>query len=65
MSETVKVRVSISIESEGDYDTDMTVEQWNALSGIERSKIAQDMWQTEAENDNGGYMVLTEGAERL
>jgi hypothetical protein len=66
MSETVKIHISIEISTEGDYDTGMTVEQWNALTDAERSRIVSDMWSDEAAgHDNGGMKVITEDAEGI
>ena len=66
MADTVQIRISIQISSEGDCDTGLTVDQWNALSNEERSAIYHDLWGAEAANgDGGGAEVLTPGAEAI
>lgn len=65
VSDTVKVRLTILIDSSGDYDTELTVDEWNALTAEQRSDIAHQMWETAAQMDSGGVEVLTEGAEGL
>lgn len=63
MTDTVKVHISIQIDTEGDADTGITVEQWNALTNAERSRIVSDMWSADAgDHDNGGMYVITDGA---
>jgi hypothetical protein len=63
-NETVKLNVSIQINTEGEIDTGLTIPEWNALSNAERAKIAGDIWQDEASsNDHGGISVVTPGAE--
>lgn len=63
MSDTVKIHISIEIGSEADYDTELSVEDWNALTDQERSRIAREAWETEAGNgDHGGMGVLADGA---
>lgn len=63
MSETVKVHITIEISTEGEYDTGLTVEEWNGLSEAERSRIVTEMWSAEAgDHDNGGMWVTTENA---
>lgn len=66
MSDTVKLHISIQIsEVDDNADTGLTVEQWNALTGGERSAKSQQMWSAMAEMDNGGMRVLTAGAEGI
>jgi hypothetical protein len=66
MSDTVKVHVSIEISTEGEHDTGLTVEQWNALSDVGRGAIVSNIWATEAgDHDNGGIWVTTQGAESI
>lgn len=60
--ETVKVHISIQIDTEGEHDTGLTVEQWNALTEDQRSEIARQMWNADAGSDNGGMHVTTPGA---
>lgn len=60
--ETVKVRISILIDSEGEYDTGYSVDQWNALTDAQKSQMIEGFWDEEAQNDNGGVMLLTKGA---
>lgn len=63
MSETVKVHISIEIETEGECDTGLTVEQWNAMTDAERFQKVREMWSEKAGNhDNGGMHVTTAGA---
>lgn len=63
--ETVKVRVRVEISSEDVIDTEMTVEQWNALTDDQRYAVYRNAWEAMCESDNGGVSVLTEGAERI
>lgn len=64
--ETVRLDISIHIDQhDPDYDTELTVEQWNALTAAERSAIYRNAWGAMAESDNGGVRVVTEGAEGL
>jgi hypothetical protein len=64
--ETVKLDISIQInQHDPEYDTGLTVEQWNALTAAERSAICQDAWEGMAGMDNGGVSVVTPGAEGL
>ncbi len=62
MSETVEIDISIRIETQGVYDTGLTVEEWNAKTDAERYAIARDMWEAEAARDDGGMSVITPGA---
>lgn len=63
---TVRLDITIEIrQHDADYDTEMTVEEWNALTDDERGQVYQDAWSAMAQNDNGGVHVLTEGAEGL
>ena len=59
---TVKVRVTIEIHSTDDVDTGLTVDQWNALTVDERQALADEYWTTMAQEDQGGFLVLTDGA---
>lgn len=63
--DTVKIHISIQIETEGVHDTGLTVEQWNALTQAEQAEIAQEMWNDAAGSDNGGIRVITDGAEGI
>lgn len=66
MSDTVKVHISIEISTEGEHDTELTVEQWNALSDAQRSDIVSQMWSSDAgDHDNGGMRVTTDGAQGI
>ncbi|MGI5247567.1 hypothetical protein [Dactylosporangium sp. CA-139066] len=66
MDETVKLDIRIEIsQHDPEYDTELTVDQWNALTDAERSAIYQNAWSALAERDNGGVRVVTEGAEGL
>lgn len=66
MSETVKLDITVEInEHDPEYDTEITVEEWNALSDVERSAVYQHAWQAMAEGDNGGVRVVTEGAKEI
>jgi hypothetical protein len=59
--ETVRIRISIDIRTEGTVDTDLTVAEWNALTDQERDQIAQENWAAMVV-DNGGMWVVTDGA---
>jgi len=64
--ETVKLDITIRIDQhDPEYDTELTVEQWNTLTDAERSAIYQSAWETMAGMDTGGVRVVTEGAEGL
>ncbi len=64
MPETVKIRISIHINTESEHDTELTVKQWNALTDDERATIRKNVWDVEASNaDSGGIQVITDGAE--
>jgi len=63
--ETVKLNISIHIDTSGDVDTGLTVEQWNALTDAERGKIYGDNWDAMAQSDDGGACVLTPGAKEI
>jgi hypothetical protein len=63
--ETVKLDISIEISEQDVVDTGLTVEQWNALTGEQRSAIARDIWNDMAARDNGGMSVVTPGAEEV
>jgi hypothetical protein len=64
--ETVRLDISIQIDQHDDnYDTGITVPEWNAMTNEDRSKVYQEAWSTMTEQDNGGVTVLTEGAEGL
>lgn len=67
--ETVKIQITISIETasdEGGDDTGIMVAEWNAMSNSERSAIYRQMWDDLAANaDGGGARVITEGAEGI
>lgn len=66
MKPTVRLDISIQInQHDSNYDTGLTVEEWNALTNQERSEIYQGVWEVMAGRDNGGVHVLTEGAEDL
>ncbi len=66
MDETVKLDIRIEIsQHDPDYDTGLTVAEWNALTPAERSDIYQGAWNAMAGADNGGVRVVTEGAEEL
>jgi hypothetical protein len=65
MSETVKFQVTVHIDAEDEVDTGLTVEQWNALSGAERGAWAANAWEALAQQDDGGFTMLTEGAESV
>lgn len=63
---TVRLDISIQIDQhDDDYDTGITVAEWNAMTDKQRSNVYRDAWSTMAEIDNGGVRVLTEGAEGL
>jgi hypothetical protein len=68
-AETVKIQISIQIDTESDEggdDTGLTVAEWNSLTNAERSKIYRQMWDDMAANgDNGGAHVVTAGAEEI
>lgn len=64
--ETVRLAIVIHIDQcDDDYDTELTVEQWNALTDAERSSLYQGVWEAMAQHDDGGVAVLTEGAVSL
>lgn len=59
----VKLNICIEISTDGEVDTGLTVEQWNALTDDERSVLTSRLWDEEAgSHDNGGTWVITEGA---
>lgn len=62
MSETVKLHISIQINTAADIDTELTVEQWNALTDAERTQIVDDNWEAMAQSNSGGVEVITDGA---
>ncbi len=61
-NETVRIDISIDIQTEGVVDTDITVADWNAMTDQQRSDIVQQYWNDMAQQDNGGISVVTEGA---
>jgi hypothetical protein len=60
--ETVRIDISIDIQTEGVVDTDITVAAWNAMTDDERAEVVRQMWMDMASVDNGGISVVTEGA---
>lgn len=60
--ETVKLRITIEIETSEVVDTGLTVDEWNFLDDDGRSERIRQLWDEVAEADNGGVSVLTPGA---
>lgn len=64
--ETVHINISIQIDTEGVYDTGITVDAWNSMTDAERAKVTTDLWLDEAgSHDNGGMRVVTADAEDI
>lgn len=62
-TETVKLHVEVQVSyTDDDYDTGITVEQWNAMTPGERGKIRQEAWEVAAQSDGGGIWATTPGA---
>jgi hypothetical protein len=61
----VTIHVTIDIEVDTDVETEWTVEAWNAMSDAERSDARVSLWETFAQQDNGGIWVVTDGAEGI
>ena len=60
---TVKLNICIEISTDGEVDTGLTIEQWNALTYDERAALTNELWDEEAgSHDQGGVWVITEGA---
>lgn len=62
---TVIIHVTVKIMSRGDWNTDLTVDQWNDLTDQQRSDLAHRAWEDIAQPDNGGVWVTTTGAKDL
>ncbi len=63
MPETVKLNLSIQINTSGEVDTEIPLDRWNAMTNEERSKVVSALWLDEAgSNDSGGVSVVTPGA---
>jgi hypothetical protein len=61
--DSVRLHIVVSIDwKDDDYDTGMTVDEWNALTPEARSEIRNQAWQVACQNDNGGIWTDTEGA---
>jgi hypothetical protein len=66
VSDTVKIEVIIRIDAEGEVDTGIPIETWNAMTDQERDAVARNLWDLEAGNhDAGGMTVTTDGAEGI
>lgn len=65
MTKTVKFRIVVEIYADAEIDTELTVEQWNALTDVERHQHYREAWDNLAEYDNGGVKVLTAGALQI
>jgi hypothetical protein len=62
-TETVKLHVEVHINyTDGDYDTGVTVAEWNAMSPTERGNIQAEAWEVAVQYDNGGIWATTPGA---
>jgi hypothetical protein len=61
MSETVKLDISIDVHQSGVVDTEITVDEWNAMTPDQRQQVKDDNWH-DMVIDNGGISVITEGA---
>lgn len=60
---TVRLNVEVSIDwKDPDYDTGLTVDEWNAMTPDERSQVKENAWQVATQNDSGGIWPTTEGA---
>lgn len=65
-AETVKLDIAIEISQHNpEYDTEITVADWNAMTERERSEVYTDAWNTMAQSDTGGIRVITQGAEEI
>ena len=62
---TVIIHARVDFREEGDWDTDMSIEAWNALSDQERSDLARLAWEDIAQPPSGGVWVTTTGAKDL
>ena len=61
--QTVRLHVHVQINSvDDDYDTGITVAEWNAMTPSQRSDIRAEAWEVAAQNDNGGVWTTTDGA---
>lgn len=65
MADTVKLDISIEIKAAGVVDTEITVEDWNAMTDRDRSILVREAWDNMAQQDNGGIQVITPGAEEV
>jgi len=66
MTDTVKVRIEIQISTEGEHDTGITIDEWNAMSDADRAAFVWELWKTDAgDHDNGGMWVTTDGATAI
>lgn len=65
-TDTVKLHMAILINVVDDEaDTGVTVEEWNAMDDNARQAVVQQMWDTYAQQDEGGVRVVTPGAEEI
>lgn len=65
MDETVRFRARVHVDAEAEIETGLTVEQWNALTAEQRSVFASEAWEALVQQDDGGFTMLTDGAESL
>lgn len=62
--ETVRLHVTVRVDYDNpDYDTGLTVAEWNALTPEQRGRWVTNAWEVAAQTDDGGIRVVTEGAE--
>jgi hypothetical protein len=61
--QTVKLHVEVHVDyTDDDYDTGVTVAEWNAMSPSERGTVQAEAWQTAVQYDDGGIWPVTPGA---
>jgi hypothetical protein len=64
--ETVRIDISIQINTEDVVDTGYTIAQWNAMTPTQRGAVLNEIWNDTASNsDSGGMRVATDGAEEI
>jgi hypothetical protein len=64
--ETVKLHMIINIRvDDPEADTGISLYVWNAMTSEARQLVADDMWRTYAQADDGGVSVVTPGAEEI
>lgn len=61
--ETVKLNVTVHVDyDDPEYDTGITVDEWNAMTPQQRRREIQGAWDAAAQSDDGGIWPVTDGA---